>query len=310
MRSTACTVLLACLALAGCGRRNAADHPVRRSGHGAGPGGNRRPQLPVTATKNTTRVDGIDPVADAAGVALAVYPSSAPGPTRRVVTIAPTDDWQAALAASVLMAPPIRAPLLLSGSGSRCRRRPPAALKLLGADRVGRRRRSAGDPGGRCAEAERLQQRGDHRRRPVHAFGGDRPLLQRRPRRERSHQRRDRAREQCRVRDAGRGMGGRERRPDPVRQRLDSAGADRAGAPCPSEAPHLRARALERDPRQRPHAAQEVRDGQADQRPRSGHQLGRRSPSTATRPARTVSRAPTCPAASAGRCAARATDTC
>ena len=32
--------------------------------------------------------------------------------------LAPTDDWEAALAASVLMASPVRAPLLLSGSGS------------------------------------------------------------------------------------------------------------------------------------------------------------------------------------------------
>ena len=35
--------------------------------------------FPAVATKNTTRVGGADPVADAAGVALAVYPSAAPG---------------------------------------------------------------------------------------------------------------------------------------------------------------------------------------------------------------------------------------
>jgi hypothetical protein len=34
------------------------------------------------------------------------------------VTLAPTDDWQAAVAAAVLMAPPIHAPVLLSGSSS------------------------------------------------------------------------------------------------------------------------------------------------------------------------------------------------
>ena len=61
---------------------------------------------------------GRDPAADAAGVALAVYPSAAPGTHPGAVVLAPTDDWQAAIAASVLMAPPIRAPLLLSGSGS------------------------------------------------------------------------------------------------------------------------------------------------------------------------------------------------
>ena len=72
--------------------------------------------FPSLATKNTTRVAGIDPVADAAGVALAVYPSTASGTHPQAVTIAPTDDWQAALASSVLMAAPIKAPVLLSGS--------------------------------------------------------------------------------------------------------------------------------------------------------------------------------------------------
>lgn len=74
--------------------------------------------FPLIATKNTTRVNGADPVADAAGVARAVFPSAAPGTHPTAVTLAPTDDWQAAIAASVLMAPPIHAPVLLSGSSS------------------------------------------------------------------------------------------------------------------------------------------------------------------------------------------------
>ena len=74
--------------------------------------------FPAIATKNTTRVAGSDPVADAAGVALAVYPSEAAQTHPRVVTIAPTDNWQAALASAVLMASPIKAPILLSGSSS------------------------------------------------------------------------------------------------------------------------------------------------------------------------------------------------
>jgi hypothetical protein len=74
--------------------------------------------FPLVATKNTTRVPGGDPVADAAGVATAVFPSVAPGTHPTAVTLAPTADWQAAIAASVLMAPPIHAPVLLSGSGS------------------------------------------------------------------------------------------------------------------------------------------------------------------------------------------------
>jgi hypothetical protein len=74
--------------------------------------------IPSLATKNTTRIDGADPVADAAGVALAVFPSAAPGTHPTAVALAPTASWQAALAASVLMAPPIRAPILLSGATS------------------------------------------------------------------------------------------------------------------------------------------------------------------------------------------------
>jgi hypothetical protein len=82
------------------------------------PQAGQRLGFPSVATKNTTRVGGNDPVADAAGVALAVYPSQGPGTHPQVVTIAPTDDWEAAIAAASLMAPPIRAPILLSGSGS------------------------------------------------------------------------------------------------------------------------------------------------------------------------------------------------
>ena len=92
--------------------------------------------FPAVATKNTTRVAGADPVADAAGVALAVYPSSAPGTHPGAVTIAPTDDWEAAIASSVLMAAPIKAPILLSGSSAlpsaTARRARPAGAEGLG----------------------------------------------------------------------------------------------------------------------------------------------------------------------------------
>jgi hypothetical protein len=70
--------------------------------------------FPALATKNTTRVPGSDPAADAAGVALSVFPSAAPGTHPTAVALAPSDDWQASIAASVLMASPIHAPILLS----------------------------------------------------------------------------------------------------------------------------------------------------------------------------------------------------
>ena len=72
--------------------------------------------LPVIATKNTTRIDGSSPAAVAAGVALAVYPGGVERP--HTVALADAGDWQAALAATALMSPPLRAPLLLSSGGS------------------------------------------------------------------------------------------------------------------------------------------------------------------------------------------------
>src|SRR5579859_2710874 len=57
--------------------------------------------FPSIATKNTTRVGGGDPIADAAGVALAVYPSQFAGTHPPAVVLAPTDDWEASLAAAV-----------------------------------------------------------------------------------------------------------------------------------------------------------------------------------------------------------------
>jgi hypothetical protein len=76
--------------------------------------------FPAFATKNTTRVGGADPIADAAAVARAVYPGGgAPGTAfrPRVVVLADQRVWQAGLAAAVLMSDPLRAPLLLSDGG-------------------------------------------------------------------------------------------------------------------------------------------------------------------------------------------------
>lgn len=71
---------------------------------------------PEFATNNTTRVGGPDPASNAAGVALAVFPSAEPEQRPEAVTIVDEDDWQSAIAAAVLMAEPIRAPLLISAS--------------------------------------------------------------------------------------------------------------------------------------------------------------------------------------------------
>ena len=72
---------------------------------------------PAFATKNTTRIGGADPASDAAGVALATFPATTPSLRPAAVTLVGEDDWQGAIAASVLMAAPVGAPVLISAPG-------------------------------------------------------------------------------------------------------------------------------------------------------------------------------------------------
>jgi hypothetical protein len=72
--------------------------------------------FPEFATRNTTRIGGADPTADAASVALATYPTQGGVGAAGAATIVPADDWQASIAASPLTADPIATPILLSGT--------------------------------------------------------------------------------------------------------------------------------------------------------------------------------------------------
>jgi hypothetical protein len=69
---------------------------------------------PAFATSNTTRIGGSDPVINAAATALSVFPSTNEKQRPVAVTLVSTEDWAGAIAAGVLMAAPIRAPLLYS----------------------------------------------------------------------------------------------------------------------------------------------------------------------------------------------------
>ncbi len=71
---------------------------------------------PAFATANTTRVGGTDPASNAAGVALAAYPSTEPSQQSDAVTLVDAEDWRGAIAAAVLMAAPVGAPILISES--------------------------------------------------------------------------------------------------------------------------------------------------------------------------------------------------
>jgi hypothetical protein len=105
--------LLLGAALAGCGKslpaegqgRGAAVTTVAESGQLAASG---------LATRNTTRLGGANPVADAAGVALATYPGLTPATRPQAVVLVNDRNWPAALAASALASAPLRAPLLYS----------------------------------------------------------------------------------------------------------------------------------------------------------------------------------------------------
>jgi hypothetical protein len=116
---TAAAVLLAALLVAGCGR-GAGDSEIKTTVQTTPTTGAKGTEttaaqdlgFPTFATKNTTRVGGADPIADAAGAARAVYSGATRVTRPRAVVLADDADWRVGLAASVLMSAPIRAPLL------------------------------------------------------------------------------------------------------------------------------------------------------------------------------------------------------
>jgi ell wall binding domain 2 (CWB2) len=73
--------------------------------------------FPEFATKNTTRVAGADAVADAAGVALAVFPSTGGLEGPPAVALVDEADWASSIASASLMAEPVGAPTLFTRDG-------------------------------------------------------------------------------------------------------------------------------------------------------------------------------------------------
>src|SRR5215211_6654335 len=108
-------VISLCLAIAGCGGKSAesTDQP-RLGAKGTDTEAAQGLGFPAIATKNTTRVGGADPVANAAAVAQAVFPGTHP----KAVTLVDSGDWRAGIAASALFAAPVSAPILLSDGTS------------------------------------------------------------------------------------------------------------------------------------------------------------------------------------------------
>lgn len=126
--------LLAAAALVGCGQSQSqlGKQPVIGQKGDQGQAA-RALGFPNFATKNTTRVGGADPTADAAGVAQAVFSSQLPSARPQAIALVDSGDWQAGVAAAVLMAPPVRAPALLTGPDAL----PPSTKDALDALRPG-----------------------------------------------------------------------------------------------------------------------------------------------------------------------------
>jgi hypothetical protein len=97
--------------VSGCGKTlpQTASHP---GGSGAGLPALTGGGIGGVITKNTTRVGGTEAIADAASVALAVYPGLTPTTRPGVVVMVDRDDWPVALAASTLAGSPLHAPIL------------------------------------------------------------------------------------------------------------------------------------------------------------------------------------------------------
>src|SRR3954470_24399495 len=117
-----CTPLLAAIVLAGCsigGSDEGSDSGSGLASGGAAPNSSQ-PQaaeklgFPVVATRNTVRVGGGDATADLAGVAPPVSRATTTQDRPHAVALVDKEDWQGAVAGSVLNAQPLGAPLLAS----------------------------------------------------------------------------------------------------------------------------------------------------------------------------------------------------
>ena len=114
-RRAAYALLLGAL-LAGCGKSGAALSAAEAE---------LNPVSPISThgaagqiTRNTTRLGGADSITDAAAIASAVHPGLTPAGRPQAVVFVRSDDFAMALAASVLAAAPLGAPLLYSEPNS------------------------------------------------------------------------------------------------------------------------------------------------------------------------------------------------
>ncbi|HEX8051952.1 MAG TPA: hypothetical protein VF517_03105, partial [Thermoleophilaceae bacterium] len=106
--------LFALTALGGCSLKSedSGGDPAQRVGEGVSSGDDSAVEalgFPTTATRDTIRVPGSDPAADAAGVASALFPATTTETRPPAVALVDGDPWQAGVAAAVRAGAPLRA---------------------------------------------------------------------------------------------------------------------------------------------------------------------------------------------------------
>ncbi len=125
--ATLAAALATALLLAGCSLGDDDTRPGQVGATGGDDHAGEKLGFPFTATRNTVRIGGGDATTDAAGVANALFPATNESDRPTAVVLVDRNDWQSAVAASVLAGPPIGAPLLLA-DGSAV---PPATADTL-----------------------------------------------------------------------------------------------------------------------------------------------------------------------------------
>ena len=183
--------------------------------------------FPAFATSNTTRVAGADSIADAAGIALATFPTGGAVEGPNAVTLVPADDWAAGIAAASLVSDPIGAPILLTDDDELPELTADALASLAPAGSAETDNRQVFAIGSRAGPGGARSRRGSRARTPPRsaaevaraARAADRGAARAPP---------DRELGRLGVRDAGGGLGGPLGRPGAVRAARLGAGRDAA----------------------------------------------------------------------------------
>jgi hypothetical protein len=118
LRRISALFLASAVLLAGCSTGDDESRPPQLGVKASDEQAAEKLGFPSSATRNTVRVGGSDAVADAGGVAGALYPATGDSDRPTAVVFVDQDDWATAIAASVLVGRPIGAPILFTDGGN------------------------------------------------------------------------------------------------------------------------------------------------------------------------------------------------